>query len=102
MKLPPLAELLLKNVYFDTCVYHQPGIDCMTKVIPSDNILFASEMVGAVKGIDPETGNYFDDTRRYIDNSTILSASDKKKIYESNALKVYPRLAKQMQKQGIA
>jgi 4-oxalmesaconate hydratase len=74
----------------------------MTKVIPSDNILFASEMVGAVKGIDPETGNYFDDTRRYIDNSTILNASDKKKIYESNALKVYPRLAKQMQKQGIA
>ena len=102
MKRPPLTELLLHNVYFDTCVYHQPGIDCMTKVIPADNILFASEMVGAVKGIDPETGHYFDDTRRYIDGSTILSAADKKKIYESNALKVYPRLAKQIQKQGIA
>src|SRR6202049_767231 len=99
---PPLTELLLKNVYFDTCVYHQPGIDCMTKVIPSDNILFASEMVGAVKGIDPETGHYFDDTRRYIDGSTILGAADKKKIFETNALKVYPRLAKQIQKQGIA
>jgi len=74
----------------------------MTKVIPSDNILFASEMVGAVKGIDPETGHYFDDTRRYIDGSTILSAADKKKIFETNALKVYPRLAKQIQKQGIA
>jgi 4-oxalmesaconate hydratase len=73
----------------------------MTRVIPSDNILFASEMVGAVKGIDPETGNYFDDTRRYIDNSTILNAADRKKIYESNALQVYPRLAKQMQKQEI-
>src|ERR1700719_4320969 len=102
MKRPPLKELLLRNVYFDTCVYHQPGIDCMTKVIPADNILFASEMVGAVKGIDPETGHYFDDTRRYIDRSTILSASDKKKIFESNAMKVYPRLAKQIQKQGIA
>jgi 4-oxalmesaconate hydratase len=102
MKRPPLKELLLHNVYFDTCVYHQPGIDCMTKVIPSDNILFASEMVGAVKGIDPETGHYYDDTRRYIDGSTILSAEDKKKIFESNALKVYPRLAKQIQKQGIA
>jgi 4-oxalmesaconate hydratase len=102
MKRPPLNELLLHNIYFDTCVYHQPGIDCMTKVIPSDNILFASEMVGAVKGIDPETGHYFDDTRRYIDASTILTAADKKKIFESNALKVYPRLAKQIQKQGIA
>ena len=102
MKRPPLTELLLKNVYFDTCVYHQPGIDCLTKVIPADNILFASEMVGAVKGIDPETGHYYDDTRRYIDNSTILSAGEKKKIFESNALKVYPRLAQQIQKQGIA
>ena len=24
-------------------------------------------MVGAVRGIDPETGYYFDDTKRYID-----------------------------------
>ena len=67
MKRPPLAELLLSNVFFDTCVYHQPGIELLLKVIPVDNILFASEMVGAVRGIDPETGHHFDDTRRYID-----------------------------------
>ena len=102
MKRPALTELLLHNVYFDTCVYHQPGIDCMTRVIPADNILFASEMVGAVKGIDPETGNYFDDTQRYIDGSKILSAADKGKIFSANALTVYPRLAKQMERQGIA
>ena len=42
------------NIFFDTCVYHQPGIDLLTKVVPVDNILFASEMVGAVKGIDPQ------------------------------------------------
>ena len=54
MKRPLLAEHLLKNVFFDTCVYHLPGIELLTKVIPVDNILFASEMVGAVKGIDPE------------------------------------------------
>jgi 4-oxalmesaconate hydratase len=67
MKRPLLKDHLLKNVFFDTCVYHQPGIDLLLKVIPADNILFASEMVGAVKGIDPETGNYYDDTKRYID-----------------------------------
>ena len=67
MKRPPLEELLLKNVYFDTCVYHLPGIELLTKVIPVDNILFASEMVGAVKGIDPRTGHHYDDTKRYID-----------------------------------
>jgi 4-oxalmesaconate hydratase len=99
MKRPPLKELLLNNVYFDTCVYHQAGIDLLTKVIPVDNILFASEMVGAVKGIDPETGSHFDDTKRYIDAAPSLSAQDKQKIFGGNALKVYRRLEKQISRQ---
>lgn len=89
---PPLGDHLLKNVFFDTCVYHQPGIDLLLKVIPADNILFASEMVGAVRGIDPETGFYFDDTRRYIDSAPGLTAADRHKIYEGNARRVFSRL----------
>jgi 4-oxalmesaconate hydratase len=91
MGLPPLKELLLNNVFFDTCVYHQPGIDLLLDVIPPENILFASETVGAVRSIDPETGFFFDDTRRYIDGSTINDA-DKAKIFSGNARKVFPRL----------
>ncbi len=88
---PPLGEHVMKNVFFDTCVYHQPGIDLLFKVIDIENILFGSEMVGAVRGIDPETGHYFDDTKRYVDNLG-LSPSDLKKVYEGNARRVYPRL----------
>ena len=95
LKRPPLEELLLKNVYMDTCVYHLPGIELLTKVIPIDNILFGSEMVGAVRGIDPRTGHYYDDTKRYID-ALPLSGGDKKKIFEDNARRVYPRLAKKL------
>ena len=91
MKRPPLKELLLNNVYFDTCVYHKPGIELLLKVIPADNILFAAEVVGAVRGIDPETGQYYDDTKRYIDAIDWVSAADKKKIFEGNVRKVYPR-----------
>lgn len=90
---PTLQEHLLNNVFFDTCVYHQAGIDLLTRVIPADNILFASEIVGAVRGIDPESGHYYDDTKRYIDAVTTLSTADKKKIFEDNVYKVYPRLA---------
>jgi 4-oxalmesaconate hydratase len=61
-------------------------------VIPADNILFASEMIGAVRGIDPETGNHYDDTKRYVEASGNLSAGDRHKIYESNARRVFPRL----------
>jgi 4-oxalmesaconate hydratase len=92
MKKPLLTEHLLKNVFFDTCVYHQPGIDLLSTVIPVDNVLFASEMVGAVKGKDPETGHYFDDTKRYVDALAGLSDADRAKIFEGNARRVYPRL----------
>lgn len=100
MKKPLLSEHLLNNIYFDTCVYHQPGIDLLTKVIPVENILFASEMIGAVRGIDPETGYYYDDTKRYIENSTILSSEDRVKIYEGNARKIYPLLNQFLESRG--
>ena len=91
LKKPLLKDHLLNNVFFDTCVYHLPGIELMAKVIPVDNILFASEMLGAVKGVDPETGHNYDDTKRYVDKVN-LSTSDKQKIFEGNARRVYPRL----------
>jgi 4-oxalmesaconate hydratase len=84
-------ESLLEHIYFDTCVYHQAGIDLLVEVVPPDNILFASEMVGAVRGVDPETGNYYDDTRIYVEN-TSLDENAKRKIFEENARRVYPRL----------
>jgi 4-oxalmesaconate hydratase len=94
---PELDQHLLGNVFFDTCVYHQPGIDLLTKVIPTENILFASEMIGAVRGIDPQTGHHFDDTKRYIEGSPLTPAA-KQHIYEGNALRVYPRLRAALQK----
>ncbi|MET8148545.1 amidohydrolase family protein [Actinoplanes sp. NPDC049668] len=87
----PPGEAVLGNVLFDTCVYHQPGIDLLFEVIDADNLLFGSEMVGAVRGIDPRTGHHFDDTRRYID-ALGLPAADREKVYERNARRVYPRL----------
>jgi 4-oxalmesaconate hydratase len=100
MKKPLLTEHLLHNVFFDTCVYHYPGIELMTKVIPVDNILFASEMLGAVKGIDPETGHHYDDTKRYIDQVQRLTEDERYRIFEGNARRVYPRLDAQLTKRG--
>jgi 4-oxalmesaconate hydratase len=99
LKRPPLAEHVMRNVFFDTCVYHQPGIDLLVKVIDLDNILFGSEMVGAVRGIDPETGHYFDDTKRYID-ALELPTGGKERIFESNARRVFPRLDARLKARG--
>ena len=89
---PPLEELVLNNVHFDTCIYHQPGIDLLLDVIPAENILFASELLGAVRGIDPNSGHYFDDTKRYIDASAKASDAAKALIFADNAQRVFSRL----------
>lgn len=96
---PLLTDHVMNNVFFDTCVYHQPGIDLLFEVIPVKNILFGSEMVGAVRGIDPETGQYFDDTKRYIDNLSISDAH-KADVFANNVRRVYPRLDKVLKEQG--
>jgi 4-oxalmesaconate hydratase len=89
---PPIAAHVMGNVYFDTCVYHQPGIDLLTSVIDPGNILFASEMLGAVRGNNPDGGFGWDDTRRYVDASP-LSDAGRRQVFELNARRVYPRLA---------
>jgi 4-oxalmesaconate hydratase len=91
LKQPSLDTHLMNNVFFDTCVYHQPGIDLLVEVIDNKNILFGSEMIGAVRGIDPTTGQYFDDTKRYIDAAKI-SEAERLNIFENNTRKVFPRL----------
>jgi 4-oxalmesaconate hydratase len=93
---------LMSNVFFDTCVYHLPGIELLTQVVPIDNILFASEMLGAVPGIDPANGYYFDDTKRYLDQVEGLSEESRHKIFEGNVRRVYPRLDRLLAKRGSA
>lgn len=100
LKKPPLDSHVMKNVYFDTCVYHQPGIDLLFEVIENKNILFGSEMVGAVRGIDPQTGQYFDDTKRYVD-ALDLSEAERHDIYEGNARRVFPILDAQLKRRGL-
>lgn len=100
LKKPSLTEHVMKNVFFDTCVYHQPGIDLLFRVIDIDNILFASEMFGAVKGVDPETGHNFDDTKRYID-ALELSPDERATVFSGNARRVYPRLDARLTAKGL-
>lgn len=92
---PPLAEHLMSNVFFDTCVYHQAGLDLLLDVVGVNNLLFASELLGAVRGADPDTGIAWDDTKRYVDAAD-LTPDQLDAIYRRNALRVYPRLSQRL------
>ena len=78
------------------------GIDLLTRVIPVDNILFGSEMIGAVRGIDPESGHSYDDTKRYIEATPNLDETDRRRVYEGNARRVYPRLDAALKSRGVS
>ena len=99
LKKPALEGHLMANVFFDTCVYHQPGVDLLAEVIDTKNILFGSEMVGAVRGIDAQTGQYFDDTKRYID-ALPITGEQRHAIFEGNARRVFPRLDTLLKERG--
>src|SRR3954447_495823 len=103
LKRPPVETNVMGNVYFDTCVYHQPGIDLLLDVIETPNILFGSEMVGAVRGIAPRTAHYFDDPRRYVEAAHDKGALDddaRAAVFEGNVRRVYPRIGAALRAAG--
>jgi 4-oxalmesaconate hydratase len=100
LKKPSVDDYLMNNIFFDTCVYHQPGINLLAEVIENKNILFGSEMVGAVRGIDPRTGHYFDDTKRYVD-ALDISDEERAAIFSGNTRKVFPRLDTKLKARGL-
>jgi 4-oxalmesaconate hydratase len=96
-----LIERLMGNIWFDTCVYHHAGVKFLVEVIGAQNVIFASEMIGAVRSRNPRDGNnYYDDTKRYVDAIKDLSDADRQTIFEGNARKVYPRLDRELKKRG--
>ena len=91
MKRPLLADLIATTCSSIPASITRPGIDLLLKIVPADNILFGSEMVGAVRGIDPETGPLL---RRHqaLRGRGGDPDADRHKIFEGNARKVYPRI----------
>ena len=72
-------------------------MELLIKVVGPDNIMFASEMLGGVNTTDPLTGRSFDDNKPCVDAIAWLTAEDRKKIFEDNARKAYPRVAPMLQ-----
>ena len=81
-------------MFFDTCVYHYPGVRLLLDVLGDRQrgVRLGDDWRGARRR--RPRGHYFDDTKRYVDAIDTLSDEDRQTIYERNALKIYPRLAR--------
>ena len=54
-----------------------------------------------VQGIDPTTGHYYDDTKRYIEDTVNLNEDERFQVYEGNARRVFTRLDAALKKKGL-
>ena len=93
-------EAFVKRFYFDTTLYSQDALELLIKVVGVDHIIFASEMLGGVNTTDPATGRSFDDNKPCLDAIAWLTEEDRKKIFEDNVKKAYPRVGRIMQQRA--
>jgi predicted TIM-barrel fold metal-dependent hydrolase len=83
-----------KNLFFDTCSYETNLLEAAIKQRGVDQVCFGSEAPGAGGAIRPETSKSSDDMVPVIDSFGFLSAEDKTKIFNHNAVRVFPGLTK--------
>ena len=89
--LEPFEEAARK-VYWDMAIYDKEGMEMLIKRVGVDNVLFATEMFGAVNATDPKTGRNFEDIIPLFQSIEWLSYEQRKKITEDNARKVYSHM----------
>jgi 4-oxalmesaconate hydratase len=81
-----------RRVYWDMAIYDKEAMELLIKRVGVDNILFATEMFGAINAIDPKTGRNFEDIVPIFQSIDWLSDDERYKITEGNARKVYSRV----------
>lgn len=84
-------EDIVRHLYFDLSTYDPESVELTIKKMGVDNILYASEMWGSAKAVDPQTGRKFDDNQHMVTDIDWLDDGDRQKIFEDNARKVYSR-----------
>jgi 4-oxalmesaconate hydratase len=89
-RLAPFEEVVRK-LYFDLSTYDPESVELTVKKMGADNVLYASEMWGSAKSVDPLTGRKFDDNLSMLTGIEWLSDEDRHKIVEGNARKLYSR-----------
>jgi len=67
-------------------------MELLIKRVGVDNVLFATEMFGAVNAIDPKSGRNFEDIVPIFRSIEWLSDEERRKITEGNARKIYTRM----------
>ena len=83
---------LSKNLFYDSCVYDENYLEAAIKQRGIEQVLFGTESPGSGGAVRPETGKPSDDMIPVIDGLKFLTAEDKRKIFQTNPLKVFTKV----------
>lgn len=80
------------NLFYDACCYDEHYLEAAIKQRGVDQMLFGTESPGSGGAIRPDNGKASDDMIPVIDGLAFLSAEDKRKIFQTNPLKVFTKV----------
>jgi 4-oxalmesaconate hydratase len=80
---------LLRNLYYDTCLYTQDSIELLIKSVGADRCVFGTEKPGTGSVKDPETGRWVDDIHLLIDDIEWLDETERDQVFAGNAQQLF-------------
>lgn len=79
----------LRAFHFDTCLHSPLSVELLLKVVGTDAVCFGTERIGSGSQINPDTGRSYDDMKPDIEAMGFLTATDRHKIFEGNARRLF-------------
>lgn len=79
----------LRAFHFDTCLHSPLSVELLLKVVGTDNVCFGTERIGSGSQINPDTGRSYDDMKPDIEAMGFLTETDRHKIFEGNARRLF-------------
>jgi len=79
----------IAKVWFDTCLYARPGLECLFQSVGTAHTCFGTEKPGTGSQINPRTGRQFDEIKPLIEEIEWLSEGQRKAIFEDNAIELF-------------
>ncbi|MGD9961957.1 amidohydrolase family protein [Nocardioides sp.] len=90
--LPPLRDSL-RRMWFDTVLHRRASLELLIDTVGADRLVFGTERPGSGSSEDPLTGRPFDDVKSNLEEISQLDDEQRRAIFETNPLAVFPRAA---------
>jgi len=87
---------VLKKFWFDTDVHDPGSMQLLFDKVGIDRCLFGTERPGSGGGLNLETGRPLDDLKYTIDHMESLTPTDRRALYQDNALRMFSRIPREI------